>query len=94
MKKFLAVSRKGRINGKRADIYTLYVMRNNEFVLRCHCTFASMDALLAYMCDTLADDVAGYYDRNGITFAPTGYQTAKDIPDEKVLAELDFVEAM
>ena len=53
-----------------------------------------MDALLAYMCDTLADDVAGYYDKNGITFAPTGYQTAADIPEEKVLAELDFIEAM
>ena len=94
MKKFLAVSRKGRIDGKRADVYTLYAMRNGRYVLWSSTTYAGLDPLIVYLCGIIGYGVAGYYDKNGITFAPTGYQTAADIPDEKVLAELDFVAAM
>ena len=94
MKKFLAVSRKGRVDGKRSDIYTLYEKRGGGFVLRCSATFVSHDELLAYLCGIIGDDVAVYYDNKGITFAPAGYSIARDIPDEKLLAELDFLEAM
>ena len=95
MRTFLAVGRKDRVDGKLAKRYTVYEIRNGYYIQHSGLiTFSDKDSLISFLCDIIGDEAVRYYSKGGITFAEAGYHSAIDIPKDKVLARLDFIEAL
>ena len=94
-KTFLAVSRKDRVDGKLAKRYTVYEIRKGYYFRHSGLnTFCDKDSLISFLRDIIGYEAVSYYSKGGITFAEAGYHSAIDIPEDKVLARLDFIEAL